>query len=347
MNIELKKEIKILNIEKLKKEEIKKIEEFLEKAENSFFKQSLKYAKYRSKTSEKYICIYSEKEILASCIFEVHKIKGVGKVLKNIGGIILKDKKDLEKINLIYLNILEFLKNEKIFLGIFSLNFSKKESNIDKIMKDLKCKKHEVKNKIKDRIEEPYMFLINLKDKKLRELKKNLASNTRYLIRIGREKDIKIEIKNIKKIDEKEEKTLEDLNINLKKYIGFYENIFVYTAKNNEGEILSLALTLKYGNKIYLIDIIENESILDFEYAKYMLVWQIIKDALEDEAEILNLMGFPGLRTKEENIPPYNMYRFKKSFGAKLLEMLPEYIYVENDLKYYIYKGINLFSKRK
>lgn len=334
----MEKKLKIEKISNLEEKEKKEIEGFLEKDKNSYFMQSLKICVGRNEDT--YVLIYKEREILGATVFVLENIKMLGKVIKNYGGVVLKDEEDLDTLSLIYKNMLEFSKKKKAFLNIVSFNLEKNKEISEK-MKDLGFIKIKYQNKMKERIENPYYFNLDLKNKSIKEIKKNLSSKTRYLIRIGKEKNIKVFKEKIENIDKKD---LEKFNINLRKYENFKDNINIFIAKKND-EIISLVLTLYYGNKTYLLNIYEELSIEDFEYGKYMCVWEFIKDSKKENKEYINLMSFPGLRTKTENIPPYDMYRFKKSFGGELVERMPEFIFSENEIKYNIYNVVKRFKK--
>lgn len=315
----------VFDVNSLNDVEKKEINKFFKLNDSSYFKQSLEYI--NEKTYRRYVLLLKENsEIILGCFIDIEKTF-MGNILKICGGPVIKE--DLDTVyfeNFLKKDIFEIGKKEKAYMYILSTNFKKTLKGFeDKIISSGYIKLKE-KNKIRDRINSPYYFYIKLKEKDILTIYKNLSAKTRYNIRIAEAKNIYV----------KKEKLLNADEIK-KEYIQFKENINIYKVMKGE-LILAKIYILEYGNKIYLLDILENEKYEDFEYAKYLGVWECIKDSKEKDFVEFNLMGFPGLRTKEENIPPYSMYRFKKSFGATLFEKLPEYVYVVNEFKYNVYK---------
>lgn len=315
----------IYDVKSLNDDEKKEINNFFRFSQLSYFKQSIEYLD--EKTYKRYILLIKENsEIILGCFIDIEKTF-MGNILKICGGPIIKDDIDTACFeNFLKKDVFELGKKEKVYMYILSTNFKKTFKGFeDKIISSGYIKLKE-KNKIKDRINSPYYFYIPLKSKELCTIYKELSAKTRYNIRIAEAKNI---------YTEKEK--LINFNEIKKEYIPFKENINIYRVIKDK-LILAKIYILEYGNKTYLLDILENEKNQDFEYAKYLGVWECIKDSKDKDLFEFNLMGFPGLRTKEENIPPYSMYRFKKSFGAILFEKLSEYIYIVNEFKYNMYK---------
>lgn len=313
-------------IKDLKEDEKQKIEEFLKNSSNSYFKQSLNYLNANSfKRYIYYMC--KDKKIFLACILNIEK-NILGNMLKIYGGPVIDEEIDLEDFSQMLKDILKISKKEKTFLNILSTNFEiTKKGFEDRIISSGFITEKE-KNKIKERIDYPYYFYIPLEEKDEEDLKKELSSKTRYFIRIAKVKNFTVE---------KVEIDDEEIETKLKNFKNFNENLEKYIVKKDE-EIYAKIYLLNYGSKKYLIDILENEKLEDFEYAKYLGLWEIIKNAKKEKFKEFNLMSFPGLKTKKEDIPPYSMYRFKKSFGGILFEKLPEYIYINNEIKYNMYK---------
>jgi len=119
---------------------------------------------------------------------------------------------------------------------------------------------------------------------------------------------IKLEIDNIKKIDKK---TI----------------------------VLSSIITVKYGNKVWTIHG-GNANILRELNANYLLYYTIIKDAKEENYDIIDFFGTSGVANPNPDNPIFGIHSFKKRFGGEYTEFIGEFDLITNKLMYFFYKKL-------
>lgn len=324
--------IEIKNIKNLNSDEIKEFEMFFENGENKYFKQSLKWENF----NDTYVLMYKvNDEIVIAVTFYINS-NILGKVLIQEGGPVFSKKiyeeKEYNGINILdafekmYSYLIEFMENNrKIFTGVISLNISKSKKGFEDRIKSLGFIECKYKNELKDRIQNPYEFVLSLKED-LEKIETNISAKARYNIRIEKEKNAKVEKLNY----------MEALKRGLiNKREVKEKRLEIYVLKEEE-KIKCVAQVLKFKDIKYLLDIED----FDDENSKYYLMWEIIKTAKDEGVNAFNLGGFPGMKTKEIDIPPYDIYRFKKEFNGELIEKLSEYAYIKNDFKYKIYNAL-------
>ena len=328
-----KENIEIKNINELNNKEKEEFEIFFENGANKYFKQSLKWENF----NDTYVLSFKKNgKILSASIFYT-KSSFLGKAVIQEGGPIFSKEiykeKEYDNINILdvfenmYNYLIEFMENNrKIFAGVISLNLSKSKKGFEDRIKGLGFAECKYKNEITDRIQNPYEFVLSLEED-IEKIKTNLSAKARYNIRIEKEKGAKIDILNY-------EEALEKNLINKRKIKEKRLEVYVLS---EEGKNKSIAQVLNFQDTKYLLDI---KDLGNDENVKYYLIWEIIKKAKEEKLKTFNLGGFPGIRTKDLDIMPYEMYRFKKEFNGELIEKLPEYVYVKNNFKYKVFKSL-------
>ncbi|MBR3414969.1 peptidoglycan bridge formation glycyltransferase FemA/FemB family protein [Candidatus Saccharibacteria bacterium] len=180
-----------------------------------------------------------------------------------------------------------------------------------------------------------WLFALDL-DKPPEELKKSFRQNTRNLINRALRSDIKIrelkrdELKDFYKMCSQtaKRKGFEHENKPLEYYEAFYDlfkedvKFWMAETKDENGKPLNLScgMFILSGNHeiIYLIAG-NDEKYLD-KNAQYLIQWEIIKYAYEHKYPRYNFYGISG--NFDKNDPAYGMYRFKKGFGGRVIELI-------------------------
>lgn len=100
---------------------------------------------------------------------------------------------------------------------------------------------------------------------------------------------------------------------------------------------LSAILTAKYGNKVWTLHG-GNNTLLRELNANYYIYYEIIKDAKQEEYQIIDFFGTTG-DPKKEN-PVYGIHLFKKRLGGEYTEFIGELDLIINKPMYYWYKTL-------
>lgn len=151
---------------------------------------------------------------------------------------------------------------------------------------------------------------------------------------------LKLELKNLDdpkyKNKEKQENIKKDLINKIdktKKEIDFIHTI------EKEHIILSSIITVKYGDKVWTIHG-GNSNILRELNSNYLLYYQIIKDAHEEDYKIVDFFGTSGIANPDKSNPIFGIHSFKKRFGGEYTEFIGEFDLVIHKLMYYAYKKL-------
>lgn len=100
---------------------------------------------------------------------------------------------------------------------------------------------------------------------------------------------------------------------------------------------LSAILTAKYQNKVWTLHG-GNNTLLRELNANYYIYYEIIKDAKEENYEIIDFFGTTGNPTEDN--PVYGIHLFKKRLGGEYTEFIGEFDLIINKPMYYLYKTL-------
>ena len=110
-------------------------------------------------------------------------------------------------------------------------------------------------------------------------------------------------------------------------------------------QILTGALMIKFGNKVWYLYGASDDSKRDLK-PNFLVQWQSMKDHKNDGFDIYDFFGISGRADKDD--PVYGIYLFKKGFGGEFTEFLGEFDYVLNKPLYLAWtKGMAIVKKRR
>lgn len=159
----------------------------------------------------------------------------------------------------------------------------------------------------------------------------DLASKTRYNIRVAIKKGVEVRPCGVEYLDEfirlmritgerdhfnvrpKEyfERMLAALGEHARLYLGFYE-----------GKAISGAITTNYAGKAcYVYGASDNES--RNVMPNYLMQWEMIRWAIQTDCSVYDFQGVAG--DLDESNPMYGLYRFKRGFNGQLDELAGEF----------------------
>ena len=203
-------------------------------------------------------------------------------------------------------------------------------------------------------IQPVYNMILNIEGKTEEEVFKGYSEKTRYNIRVAEKKNIEVtysrNIDDLKTFFELSEITIKRDKIAGRRY-DYYERILeafdeshlrIYLAKY-EGEPLSGALSLKYGQKVFYIYGASSNEKRNY-MPNYLLQHEMIKWAIENNLKEYDFGGVYNL-TKEDGL-----YKFKEGFCRQegVTTFLGEIDKVYNRKIYFVYaKLLPLYKKTR
>lgn len=116
------------------------------------------------------------------------------------------------------------------------------------------------------------------------------------------------------------QRMLEALGEYVRLYMGFYEN-----------QAVCGAITTNYAGKVcYVYG--ASDNVHRNVMPNYLMQWEMIRWAVETNADVYDFQGVSGNMDKENN-PMYGLYQFKRGFNGTLDELAGEFDYVYQPLK--------------
>lgn len=106
---------------------------------------------------------------------------------------------------------------------------------------------------------------------------------------------------------------------------AFEENARLYMCYSPDGEAISGALTVRYGNRVSYVYGASSDTQRNL-MPNYLMQWNMIKWAIESQCDIYDFMGIP--HCDEENHSNYGVYRFKKGFNGEIVKYAGEFDYI-------------------
>lgn len=179
-----------------------------------------------------------------------------------------------------------------------------------------------------------YLFVLNLKNHTPDELFASFKQNTRNLISRTSRKGVKVrelkreELKDFKKITESTAKRRDFYD----KTLDYYEQMYdlfhdkgevKFIVAEAENTILSAAMFMTYGDEVLYLFSGSDKNYMKEYNSQYAIQWYMIKYAAEHGFKRYNFYGIQGLPDPKK--PGYGIYKFKKGFGGRVVELLGSY----------------------
>lgn len=173
----------------------------------------------------------------------------------------------------------------------------------------------------KNNMSDLYLVKVNILSLK-KSYQENIDNIKKKIEKINNQKN-----KNI----EKSNNLIKDLNSQLEKK---YKELNEINNINEKEIVLSAILTVKYGNKVWTVHG-GNHNLLRWLNANYLLYYEIIKNAVNEKYEIVDLFGTTG-DARVDN-PIYGIHSFKERLGGDLKEFIGEFDYINKPILYFLY----------
>ena len=137
-------------------------------------------------------------------------------------------------------------------------------------------------------------------------------------------------------------KELENEKESFKKRINDLEN---YTNEYGHSKIIAGGLYMLYGKQLVYLLGASYKEFMKYN-SQYLLQWEMIKYAKENNYQTFNFYGIDGDFSKEsEN---YGLFDFKRGFNATVVELIGEFDLIINKPIYHLYNiAYNLYHKLK
>lgn len=314
-------------------------ENFIKTNKMCDFTQSINWPKIKTYWLHEQIIIQEDKKIQLSAIILIRKIPIFGNMMYIPRGPIgeVHNKKALQKLTQ---ELQKLAKKYHAFVILMEPDININDTKFINLAKDLGYKINSKAQSFNEEIQARHNLRLSLQNKTEEEIFNNFAPKTRYNIRLAQKKGVKIKevgIDGLKDFYELLKITGARDNFIIRPFSYFeslffyFENITILLAYYNDIPIAGI-MPLTYGNKTwYLYGASSNEyrNLMP----NYLLQWEAIKRA---KAKNSCLYDFKGCSFKK-GIPD-GLYRFKKSFGTELIELIGEVNLEIKPLKYHLFK---------
>ena len=210
-----------------------------------------------------------------------------------------------------------------------------------------------IAGKIKDSsklIQPRYVSRLDIKGKTEEEVFKNFHSKTRYNVRLAQKKGITLregsrdDIKIFKEImevtGERDGFYIRSTEYFEKIYDAMQPNHIKIMFAEYEGEPISCVMNILYGNKqwyLYGGSLNKYRNLMP----NYLIQWEMIKKAIQDKCDIYDFRGNCATDMTHFN---EGLYRFKKGFGAEMVEFMEIYK-VYNKFMYFVFEHFAYFYR--
>ena len=184
-------------------------------------------------------------------------------------------------------------------------------------------------------------YVLDIDGRSKEEVFNSFHSKWRYNIRLAGRKGVECDYHN-SNLDAFYELMLETgkrdgFSIRSKEYFGdmlsaFGENARLYMCYTPEGEEISGALAVRFGDRVSYVYGCSTSKHREF-MPNYLMQWNMISWAIESGCRIYDFMGIP--HCYEENHPNYGVYRFKKGFNGRVAKYAGEFDYIFSRMKHF------------
>ncbi len=349
----------------LKEDELDEYEEFLSNHYRCHYAQSKQWANVKSDWKNEIIIVRNEDgKIVGSLSLLIRKVPYFKSTLMYAPRGPVCDENNKE----IFLKLIEkadnLAKENKAFMLKMDPDILSSNEEFKEIAKKGGFK---ICGKIKDAtklINPRFVSRLDLKGKTEEEVFNNFHSKTRYNVRLAGKKGVVIEEgtrDDIGKFKEIMDVTgdRDGFYIRNKEYFEkIYDSMGPVHVKlmfaKYEGEPISCVMNILFGNKhwyLYGGSLNKYRNLMP----NYLLQWEMIKMAIKDGCDIYDFRGNCATSMDDYN---EGLYRFKKGFGAEMVEFVEIYK-VYNKFMYFIFehfayfyrdlklKIVNMFKKKK
>ena len=329
----------------LEEKDKKRYKEFLEKHDRCNFQQSLEWGNVKTSWIKEVILSEDKNgNIRGSLCVWIRKIPIFGNIMYVARGPVC-DIHNAEVLEDLRDGADELSKKYKAFALRMEPDVEKTDDKFREIVKDLGFKIKDDSKDFKDEIQPRFVYQLDLKGKDKETLLKECHQKTRYNIRYAMKKGVEIKEgtrEDLKKFHEIMVETGKRDNF-LIRSLEYFEKMYDELAPNHmkllmayhEGEAISGIIPIMYGKKTWYLYGASSNNKRNL-MPNYLLQWTMIEEAVDKGHDMYDFRGVSGII--DENHPQYGLHKFKKGFGARLVEFIGEVYIPYKPLKYKLYK---------
>ena len=275
----------------------------------------------------------------------INKLKELGYIHQGFY-ITMDEKKDLEPRWLSVLN-LENKTTEEIFKDMRTTTRWSIRNSEKNCLKVIECKRedlNEFKSLMKhtaDRrefIDRPLSYYQNIYDVLIKDnLVKVLLVEINFKELLEKtEEEYKQLFDKIEKIKEnpKKQNQLKELENETKSFEKRINDLKSYNEKYGDTKIIAGGLYMLYGNQLVYLLGASYKEFMKYN-SQYLLQWQMINYAKNNNYQTFNFYGIDGDFSKESK--NYGLFDFKRGFGAQVVELIGEFDLIINKPMYKLY----------
>ena len=329
----------------LEEKDKKRYKEFLEKHDRCNFQQSLEWGNVKTSWIKEVILSEDKNgNIRGSLCVWIRKIPIFGNIMYVARGPVC-DIHNAEVLEDLRDGADELSKKYKAFALRMEPDVEKTDEKFREIVKDLGFKIKDDSKDFKDEIQPRFVYQLDLRGKDKETLLSECHQKTRYNIRYAMKKGVEIKEgtrEDLKKFHEIMVETGKRDNF-LIRSLEYFEKMYDELAPNHmkllmayhEGEAISGIIPIMYGNKTWYLYGASSNTKRNL-MPNYLLQWTMIEEAVDKGHDMYDFRGVAGVI--DENHPQYGLHKFKKGFGARLVEFIGEVYIPYKPLKYKLYK---------
>ncbi len=322
--------------------EVKKYKDFVDNYKGASIMQSLEWKNLKNEWKQEAVYIKKEGKIIAAMTILVRKIPVINVNLMYAPKGPVCDINDIDLIKKLIKEAEPLAKKYKA-CGLRMDPEVRINEDIEKLYKD---NEFIVRNKGFDRadmIQPRYNMILNIENKNSEELMKQFAEKTRYNIRLSKRKNVEVRYsrskEDLKKFCEIQKITGTRDGFMVRPDSYFEKMLEIYDEKvmriylaEHEGDILSAALALNYGGKMwYMYGASSNEK--RNLMPNFAMQWAMIEWGLEENCKEYDFGGVFHLNVED------GLYKFKSGFCKVegVTEFIGEIDYIFDKKKYFLF----------
>lgn len=310
----------------------KKLDAFLQAHNKSHFMQSFEWTKVKSNWKHEFIVATDDKKnIIGAMMVLIRKLPYLPYTLMYAPRGPVCDIHDKEVMNALISEAKNIAKKNKAYVLKMDTDTLVTDKEFKNIVKDLGFKMPK-QNKNFEGIQPRFVFRINnIKGKTEEEMLNSFESKTRYNIRLASKKGVTAKIGTKKDLADFHSIMLETgVRDNfVTRSLSYFEKMYDALGKEHirlymayfENKPIAGTLAILYGNKCWYLYGASSNAHRNV-MPNYLLQWEMIKWALENNCDIYDFRGVSG--NLDENNPLYGLYKFKKGFNGDFTEFIGE-----------------------
>lgn len=332
----------------------KALNDFLQTHSKSHFMQSFEWTKVKSNWKNEFVVAYDDKnKIIGAMLILIRKMPILNYTLMYSPRGPVCDIYDLDVIKGLLNKVKELAKQYKAYTLKMDTDVLVSDEKFKEIAKECGFKLPK-QSKNFEGIQPRFVFRINnIKGKTEEEMLNSFEQKTRYNIRLASKKGVTSKIGN--KEDLKDfHKIMLETGVRdgfVIRSLEYFEKMYDEMAPNHlrlymaylDDKPIAGTIAILYGDKCWYLYGASSNAHRNV-MPNYLLQWEMIKWALENNCNVYDFRGVSGDLNKDNHL--YGLYRFKKGFNGDFTEFIGELELVFKPFAHLLLEKCGAFYKK-